>query len=280
MRLHESIIWSVEEETLSGINIYCDSSKSQEIADFFGENFNKYWDEAKDAVEEEYGDCVEKDENCPSIATVSLADYGVKVVLEPLYLSYQGGDYIESEGYAGKALDKTLTKLLNTYPDVSYEGCIAYTWSDVHCGEAECWQISSSEENPSEDKVYDFIGETLSRELWDPEFWEKMSDNLEDSDIDDFKQVLCNLIDYKKWIPDDAIEQLLDIAGNVDEDIRLELEEAVETIDNGGKIDVNKNEIDESKLPEGYMDALKAVINSEEARKKAEIDEVKAEKDM
>lgn len=96
MELHESIIWSVEDEDLSGINIICDTAIKKEVASFFSENFDKYWNDAKDSVEEEYGDCVEKEDDCPSIASVEEAEYGVKVVLEPLYLSYQYGDYIES----------------------------------------------------------------------------------------------------------------------------------------------------------------------------------------
>lgn len=278
MRLHESIIWSVEEETLSGINIFCDSSKRKEVATFFEENFNKYWDEAKDAVEKEYGSCLEKDEDCSTIATVSEADYGVKVVLEPLYLSYQDGDYIESEGYAYKALNKSLAKLLNTYPDISYEGCIAYTWSVLNGGEAEWWRISSKESNLSEDRVFDFVGETLARELQDEEYWEKMAENLEEGELDDFKQIISNFYDYKKWISDDAIEKLMDIADEVDEEIRPELEETIEAINNGKEIEIEVETLDDTNLPDGYMDVLNDVVDRVKEHQKAQIEaELKAE---
>ena len=278
MRLHESIVWSVDEEDLSGLNIFCDSSKREEIAEFFEENFNKYWDDAKDSVEEKYGSCQEKDDDCPSIATVSIADYGVKVSLEPLYLSYQYGDYIESEGYAQKALDKTLKKLLNQYPDVSYEGYIAYNWSDVHGGEAEQWELSSKGDL-AKDRVFDFIGESLAVATSDDEFWESMQENLEDAEIDDFKEILLNFKAYKKWLPEDVVERLLTIAEEIDEDLRSELDEVVEAIENGEEVEIEEDEIDESSLPEGYMDVLNAVVSAEKAKKEAEIDDELASED-
>lgn len=278
MRLPESIVWSVNEDNLSGLNIICDNSKRDEVAEFFEENFNRYWDEAKDSVEEKYGSCQEKEDDCPSIATVSVADYGVKVSLGPLYLSYQYGDYIESEGYAQKALDKTLKKLLNQYPEISYEGYIAYNWSDVHGGEAEQWELSSKGELPK-DRVFDFIGETLAVVTSDDDFWESMQENLEDAEIDDFKEILLNFKAYKKWLPEDAVERLLTMAEEIDEDLRSELEEVVEANENGEEVDIEEDEIDESSLPEGYMDVLNAVVNAEKAKKEAEIDDELAAED-
>lgn len=215
---------------------------------------------------------MEKEEGCGSIATVSVVEDGVKVILGPLYLSYQDGDYIESSGYATKALEKSLKRLLKKYPDVSYEGYIAYRWSDVHCGEAEQWEISSNNKlDNNANKIYPILGEMLGFSMSDTEFWGQMLENLEDGDVDDFKHVLSNLYTYKKWIPEDSIEQLMDIADEVDEDIRSELEDALELLQNGEDI-IAKENIDTSCLPDGYMDVLNAVIQSEDASKNAEID--------
>ena len=70
------------------------------------------------------------------------------------------------------------------------------------------------------------------------------------------------------------------MAEEIDEDIRSELEEVVEAIENGEEVDIEEDEIDESGLPEGYMDALNAVVNAEKAKKESEIDdELAAEAD-
>ena len=45
----------------------------------------------------------------------------------------------------------------------------------------------------------------------------------------------------------------------------------MDAIGKGEKIEAKRTEIDTSNLPEGYMDALTAVINSENERKMAEI---------
>lgn len=174
-------------------------------------------------------------------------------------------------------MEKTLTKLLKQYPEVSYEGYIAYHWSDVHCGEAEQWSLSSGEK-VKEDKVFDFIGESLAKAMHS-DFWDEMAENLEDGDVDDFKQILANLYAYKKWLPEDTFDNLFELADEVDEDVRQELEEALEELENGDGIEIKKDEIDESNLPEGYMDVLNAVIQSEDARKKAEIEAELAEEE-
>ena len=107
----------------------------------------------------------------------------VLVILGPLYLSYQDGDYIESSGYATKALEKSLKRLLNKYPDMSYEGYIAYRWSDVHCGEAEQWEISSNNKlDNNANKTYPILAEMLGFSMSDTEFWGQMLENLEDGD--------------------------------------------------------------------------------------------------
>ena len=269
MYLHDSIVWAIGPDGASGIIISCDDSQKEEIANFFEETFAKYWSEAQDAVEEEYGDCCEKDDECGSPAAVTVKDNGVKVMLDPLYLSYQGGDYLESEGFADKALEKALKKLVKKYPGVAYEGYIAYRWSDVSCGDVTQYAISSGK--VQDDKTYDFIGEAIAFGMQDDEFWEEMADQLCDADADEFKQVLKTFHAYAKWVPEDAFDQLMDIADEIDEDIRTELQEIIEAWDNGEEVEIGDG-IDTSNLPEGYMDALMAVINADNVKRDAEIE--------
>ena len=279
MYLHDSIVWAIGPDGASGIIISCDDSQKEEIAGFFEETFSKYWSEAEDAVEDEYGDCCEKDEEYGSPATVTVEDNGVKVIFGALYLSYMGGDYLESEGFADKALEKTLKKHRKKYPGVSYEGYIAYHWSDVHCGDVTQYAISSGKTQA--DKIYDFVGEAIAMGMQDDEeFWEEMDNQLCDADADEFKQVLKTFHAYAKWVPEDAFDQLMDIADEIDEDIRPELEEIIEAWDNGEEVEIGDGEeMDTSNLPEGYMDALMAVINADNAKREAEIEAELAEED-
>ncbi len=273
MYLHESIIWSASSSDLSGILIHCDEAKREEISKFFDETFTRDWSDAEDAVEKEYGDCMEKDEGYGSIATVSIDDDGVLVLLGPLYLSYSNGDYIESEGFAYKALKKSLKRLINTYPEITYEGYIGYTWSDQHGGEAEQWEMSSENDSLQETKkVYPFIGKRLSVAMESENFWENMADNLDcyEADESDFKKILKIFVAYEEWLPKDCFDSLFDVADGLDDEMRPELEEYLDALRLGEVEDEEDDEFDD--LPEGYMDALNAVIASENKRKNAEID--------
>ena len=81
-------------------------------------------------------------------------------------------------------------------------------------------------------------------------------------------------------MPEDAFDQLMDIADEIDEDIRPELEEIIEAWDNGEEVEIGDGEeMDTSNLPEGYMDALMAVINADNAKREAEIEAELAEED-
>ena len=278
MYLHDSILWAIGPDGASGLDIYCEAEKREEIAKFFEETFEKYWSEAEDAVEEEYGDCNEKEEECGSPACVKVSETGVRVLFGPIYLSYHYGDDIESDGFADKALVKALKKLLKEYPDVTYEGYIGFRWSDTSCGDVTQYELSSKERIYGEtDKVYDFVGSAIALGLQDDEFWDELSDQLEDAD--DFKQVMKCFHAYAKWIPDDTMEKLLDLAEEIDEDIRPELEEIIEAWENGEDVEIGDG-IDTSNLPEGYMEALMGAIKEDEAQRDAEIeDEFEEEED-
>ncbi len=273
--------YHIRHTDLSGILIRCEESKREEIAKFFEENFEKDWSDAMDAVEEEYGDCMEKEDECGSIATVSITEDGVLVLLGPLYLSYDNGDYIESEGFAYKALKKSLKRLINNFPDVSYEGYIGYTWSDQHGGEAEQWEISSDSDSPQEtDKVYPFIGELLSEAVKSDDFWDNMIDNLDGNEVEDLKKIIKIFYAYKEWLPDDCFESLFDLSEEVElDDVRSALEEYLSSLENGDGVDEDEEESDEDDLPEGYMDALNAIVDIETKRQNAEIDDELADED-
>ena len=81
---------------------------------------------------------------------------------------------------------------------------------------------------------------------------EQAKENLEEADEDDFKHVASNFKQYTKWIGDEAFDKLLEITENVDDEIHDSLEEFIET----DEIFCPNNNVDDSDLPDGYMDAL------------------------
>lgn len=226
MHLHDSILWAIGPEGVSGVDIFCETSKSQEVVEEFEEIFVVCWNEAEDAVEAEYGDCTEKEEECDVPAEVDVTDFGVRMLCGPLYFSYRSGDEIDFNGHAEKALKRALRILLEKYPEISYEGYIGYRWSNIHCGDVTQYELSSGGENLQEtDKTYSFVGEALASKIQEEEFWEELTEQLDAAECDDFKQVLNNFYAYRKWISKEDAERILEVADEINEDFRSELEE-------------------------------------------------------
>lgn len=281
MYLHDSILWALGTSGLSngasGINIFCETSKRKEVAQFFEDTFEKFWNDAQNAVEKEYGDCYEKDEGYGAPVSVFVTDDGVSAEFGTLDLTYQDGEYLESKGFGHKALNKSLKKLLKKYPEVSYEGYIGYYWSDCKCSDVTQYEISSERDfRGKSDKVYDFVGNALAYAMTEgeDEFWDEMYEQLCDCEIEDFEQVLACFHAYSKWLPKNAYNRLMELADEVDEEIGSELEELLECGEYGEETEISKNKVDTSNLPDGYMDALMATINAEYEKEDAEMEEI------
>lgn len=160
--------------------------------------------------------------------------------------------FITYEGY--NVLIETLEALEKEFPGISYEGYIAYRWSDIHGGDVEQYYIKSS--NLSEEKAtFDFVAEAL--QFFDP-------NELETDDEDELKEILAFLYDYKDAIDCDTIfDGILDYAEEQDEDLRETLEEAIADLKAGNKITDDEEEND-AHLPDGYMDALNVIVAADE----------------
>ena len=153
--------------------------------------------------------------------------------MEPLDLTLNDGARADNE-YGPDALEKTLKGLKKKYPGISYEGLIAYEWSDEHAGDVVNYEICSEELPGDNKKTYEFVGEVLRSviddEIFSEEFWEKKEWQMEDADEDDFKLVLRDFHVY--GVSEEAVGKLLELADEFDEEIHGVLEEIVEKWEN------------------------------------------------
>lgn len=245
-------------EGFSGVYIDCPKDKIDEIASEFNSKFEEAWTQAMDDAEEDYDAvCQEKEDEMEAPATAMNAGDRIYVNVEPLYLSMNYGARADNE-YGTAALENTLKQLKEAHPEITYEGVIAYEWSDEHCGDVVNYEIHSEQLLRDNKKTYPFIGDTfkmiLSAEVFADEFWEKMEYQLDDADEDDYKQILRDFHAY--GVPQEAIDQLIEMAEEYDEDLAEEMREILEAWENGEEVEISSSDIDTSNLPEGYMEML------------------------
>ena len=220
-------------EGFSGVYISCPENKLDEIASDFEESFGNAWNEAMDKAEEEYNAiCEEKEEGYDVPATTSKEKGKIFISIAPLYLSMNDGARADNQ-YGPAALESTLKQLKAKYPEISYEGVIAYEWSDEHSGDVVNYEICSEKVSKKNTKIYDFIGKTLKMLVNDDDFsddfWEKMEYGLEDAEDEDFEEVIKDFQAY--GINSDAIDKILDMAEDYDPDLREELEAMLDSDD-------------------------------------------------
>ena len=249
--LLQGTLWEMPAASISGMYIYCEPGEKKAVYDFFTKKFNEDWDTAVKEVIEENGREDDYEVGSPLIA--SEFENGIFAHFDALDIPYQDGAYCDTyEGY--NVLIETLEALEKEFPGISYEGYIAYRWSDIHGGDVEQYYIKSS--NLSEEKAkFDFVAEAL--QFFDP-------NELETDDEDELKEILAFLYDYKDAIDCDTIfDGILDYAEEQDEDLRETLEEAIADLKAGNKITDDEEEND-AHLPDGYMDALNVIVAADE----------------
>lgn len=217
-------------EGFSGLYVYCPKEKMDEVATAFEEDFEEAWNTAMDDAEEEYDAvCYEKEEDIGVPASVQKEEDRIFIKIEPLSMAMNDGVRSDND-YGPDALKDTLAGLKQKYPEISYEGIVAYEWSDEHGGDVVNFEISSENIVGDNAKTYDFVGETLHMVLDDDmfaeEFWEKMQMFMEDAEEEDFIRVAT---DFHLYGLDDSIDQLLEIADEVDDEIRESVEELVDS---------------------------------------------------
>lgn len=141
MYLPECLIWAME-EGCTAVKIFCTEDLRANVASRFTEVFSEEYDKVMDLVEEEAGDCNEKEEDINPFNGAQIADYGVYLSFDSLALYSGGGDYLAPYD-AGEALEKALKKIKKEFPSIRYEGYVAYSWSDVRSGEVCQYEITS-----------------------------------------------------------------------------------------------------------------------------------------
>ena len=109
MFLPECLVWAME-EGCTAVKIYCAEDLRTSVASRFTEVFGEEYDKVMDLVEEEDGDCNEKEEGMNPFNGAQITDYGVYLSFDSLALYSCGGDFLASHD-AGEALEKTLKKI-------------------------------------------------------------------------------------------------------------------------------------------------------------------------
>ena len=263
MYIPDCLVWAMG--SCTGVKIYCEEDIREEIASRYKEVFNDEYAKLMDLIEEEEGDCNEKEEDINPFNGAYVKDYGVFLSFDSLAMYCGYGDHLSWHN-AGEALEAALKTIKQEFPSIRYEGYVAYCWSDVHSGEVCQWEISSEKKKKKDRKdiVYDFVGEELGFALQDEETWERMAEELEEADENDFEKIIKLFIMYSEWVPEDAVDKVIGLSEDVDEDMRESLEAFVEALKAGEDVIIEEDDIDTSNLPDGYMEALDMFMMAEE----------------
>ena len=204
MLINETFIWCAD-TSFSGINFYTDASDAKENAiEFFKKQFKKNWTEAVKEVEKIYGDCEEADDLDELPIEVSETDFGFFVEIEDLYLSY-GYCCCENE-YGNKALQKTLDEFEEKFPEIKYNGLIAYVWSDLKSGDVVQYEVKSK--GTKSPDVYDFVGEILRELTTEEDFVDEFMGYIEDYDEEEWEELLENIDLYRDYISRKFIKEV------------------------------------------------------------------------
>lgn len=264
MLIPDSLVWAMGDDGCTAVKVFCTDDLREEIAARFTELFNEEYEKLMDLIEEEEGDCYEKEEELNPFNGAQVKDYGLLLPFDALAMHCGYGDHLSWHS-AGEALEKALKSLKEQYPSITYEGYVAYCWSDVHSGEVCQYEISSEKKRKKDkgDKIYDFVGESLGFALQDDDTWDSLAEELDGSDENVFKRIIKLFHMYSKWLPSDAIERLINISEGSDEDIKESLEEFVEALNSGEDVEI-EDEIDTSGLPDGYMEAMDMFMMAEQ----------------
>ena len=243
MRLSESLVWALSPYGISGVKVTCDDAIRDEVSKSFLESFTPRWNEALDAIEEEYGECEAKEEEYFPVR-IEPTDYGFFIKVGALEIEYDCGDYYD-DSYGVDAFDYALKSMKREYRGIKYEGYIGRGLSAVHSGIVSQWEISSQRRNKNEEVVYDFVGSVLNsvlnNEKYIPEdpaksaFWCELAEQLECSG--DFEETIKTLYAYSRFVDkaalDRGVQSIIDIADTIDEDKHEELTDLVKKLEAG-----------------------------------------------
>ena len=265
MYIPDCLVWAIGYDGCTAVKVYCEEELREAIVARFKEVFNGEYEKLLDLVEEEEGACYEKEEELNPFKGAQVTDYGVFLPFDALSLYCDiYGDHLSWHN-AGEALEEALKIIKREHPSISYEGYVAYCWSDVHSGEVVQYEISSEKKKKKDkgDVIYDFVGEALGETLEDEEVWDKLSEDIEVADVNEIKKIIKLLHIYSKWVPSDAIDKVIEISEESDEDVAESLHDFADALRAGKEVDIEE-EIDTSGLPDGYMEAMDMFLMAEE----------------
>ena len=239
MYIPDCLVEAMGYDGCSAVKIYSEEAIRKEIASRFTELFNEEYEKIMDLIEEEQGDCEEKDEGINPFNSANVTDYGVFLSFECLAMYCGFGDHLANHN-AGDALTMALKRIRQEYPSISYDGYIAYCWSDVHDGDVVQYEISSKRRR-KKDKgfiIYDFIGEALRKILEDKDAWEFLSEALLYQDENTLKKIIKLYHLYSEFVPSDAIDRIVENSKKRDESMCVSLQEFTEALQAGEDIDI------------------------------------------
>ena len=199
MLLSDSLVCALDSYDVSGIKVFCDQSKREEISNYFIEKYNVLWLEALQKTEEKYGNV----EKTKLPAKVTLEDYGFFVVLGALETRYSYGDFYDYD-FGFNAFDKAIKEMKAKYPDIEYEGYIGYVLADTKSGEPI--QINVFSKNV---ELYDFVGEKLGKLLASEEYCPE-----EPKEMDELNFVVAGKLTCFEN-REEFVEYIEDLGGNV-----------------------------------------------------------------
>lgn len=235
MYIPDCLVWAMDEDGCTAVKVYCEEQLREVIAARFTEVFNEDYGKIIDLVEELNGNCYEKDEGMNPFKGAQVTSYGVFLPFNTLALFCGDGDNLAVYN-ACEALDNALKAIKREYPAISYEGYVAYWWTDVRDGDTCQYAISSKKKKDKRDVIYDFVGEALGKALEDEDAWVELSDRLDfDNDENEFKETIKLLHAYSKWIPSDAIDRVIEISRKTNENITKDLQKLADVLRSSGE---------------------------------------------
>lgn len=201
MLLPEGILDYLPDDSASGVRFFTrDYEKQQEIAKLFTESFEKNWKASEELFEEEVGMEPDERETFPISKPIFYVDY-VLFLVDDLCMYANDGARGYNE-YGCDAFNKSVSEVIQKFPEIDYDGCIQYAWYDEHTGEMVSYEINNNKKN---DEPYNFVGEKLNNSiesgvLLDELDW--MGYNSEEKD-----ELLKITEDYQDYITEENIKE-------------------------------------------------------------------------
>lgn len=226
MHLTESLLWCFYPECdLSGVQIFCEEDKKENIIADFNDIFWCRYKEEIDAIKKERDvntdegedEELEFGEMAEPIGKVAATDYGVFIGIGNLSIfdTWDSGEECIKD--ICDSLNETLEQLYEKYKEIEIKGYIGYCWSDRHGG--DCVEIELAYPQDDNDcQIYDFVGKSLAEALGDEEYIEEFYDQFIEAVSQDEEELLEVIGKYRDWIDDDILNVFIESLEDEDDE--------------------------------------------------------------